>query len=179
MARGGILFIDEAYSLVDGYEKSFGTEAINTIVQEMENRRNDTIVIFAGYPDKMKTFLEQNEGLRSRISYYLDFPDYQADELSEILRIMTERKGYELREGAKEKCGSIFAEACRQENFGNGRFVRNLLEQAIMRQSNRLMEEYKGKELRKEQLQELKEQDFEWNEANLKQEKTLIGFSMA
>ncbi len=178
MAKGGILFIDEAYSLVDGYEKSFGTEAINTIVQEMENRRNDTIVIFAGYPDKMKTFLKQNEGLRSRISYYLDFPDYQEEELSEILRIMTENKGYELQESAIEKCRTIFTAACRGENFGNGRFVRNLLEQAIMRQSNRLMEEYKGKELRKEQLQELQEQDFEWNESILNQEIPLIGFSM-
>ncbi len=127
----------------------------------------------------MNTSLEQNEGLRSRISYYLDFPDYQEEELSEILRIMTERKGYVLQESTIEKCRSIFDAACRGKNFGNGRFVRNLLEQAIMRQANRLMGEYQGKEIRNEQLLELREQDCKWNEASLKQEKTLIGFSLA
>ena len=74
-ARGGILFIDEAYALVDD-TNSFGAEAINTIVQEMENRRDSVIVIFAGYPEKMEQFLEGNEGLRSRIAFHLDFPDY-------------------------------------------------------------------------------------------------------
>ncbi len=74
------------------YEKSFGTEAINTIVQEIEKRKNNTIVIFAGYPDNMKTLLEQNECLHRRLSYYLDSPDYQADDLSKILRIMTGRR---------------------------------------------------------------------------------------
>ncbi len=126
----------------------------------------------------MKIFLEQNEGLWSRISYYLDFPDYQADELSEILRIMTERRGYALQESAIEKCRSIFDAACKGENFGNGRFVRNLLEQAIMKQAASLMEEYQGKEIRMEQLKELCEQDFEWNESGLQSETPLIGFMM-
>ena len=75
-AQGSVLFIDEAYSLVDDRDGSFGDEAINTIVQEMENHRNDVVVIFAGYPDKMESFLQKNPGLRSRIAYHVPFSDY-------------------------------------------------------------------------------------------------------
>ena len=92
-AVGGILFIDEAYALVDD-TNSFGAEAINTIVQEMENRRDNVIVIFAGYPDKMEHFLSENEGLRSRIAFHLDFPDYNAEEMLQILELMVKNKGY-------------------------------------------------------------------------------------
>ena len=88
-ARGGVLFIDEAYSLSDGEHATFGDEAINTIVQEMENHRDDVIVIFAGYPDKMKDFLDRNEGLRSRIAFHVEFPDYTADELTDIFKLAT------------------------------------------------------------------------------------------
>ena len=107
-AKGGILFIDEAYSLVDD-SNSFGDEAINTIVQEMENHRDDVIVIFAGYPDKMKDFLNKNEGLRSRIAFYLDFPDYNADELTEIIKLMADKKGYKLDKKIESTCHEIFA----------------------------------------------------------------------
>lgn len=131
-AKDGILFIDEAYSLVDG-SNSFGDEAINTIVQEMENHREDVIVIFAGYPEKMKEFLDKNEGLRSRIAFHLNFPDYKADEIWQILKLMAEKKGFKLDEGVESKCMDIFGEACEHEEFGNGRFARNLLEQAEMR----------------------------------------------
>jgi len=115
------LFIDEAYSLVDSSD-SFGDEAINTIVQEMENHRDDVIVIFAGYPDKMKKFLERNEGLRSRIAFHVDFPNYDRDELLKILQLMAKNKGFELNPAIEEKCLEIFSTACNKNDFGNGGF---------------------------------------------------------
>lgn len=163
MAKGGILFIDEAYSLIDDKESSFGDEAISTIVQEMENYRHDVIVIFAGYPDKMKNFLERNEGLRSRIAFQLDFPDYDADELTEILKFMAKYRDLKISEEVEEKCRKIFMKACNKPNFGNGRFVRNLLEQALLKQSQRLMEEYDGEIIDREKLIELRPEDFNVN----------------
>lgn len=138
-AYGGILFIDEAYSLT-GDKKDFGPEAITTIVQEMENSRDNIIVIFAGYPEKMKKFLAQNEGMRSRIAFHLDFPDYTAEELMQILELMLANREYTISNDAKAECGKIFEEIVKEKDFGNGRFVRNLLEKAIMKQSLRLYE---------------------------------------
>ena len=162
-AQGGILFIDEAYSLVDD-SNSFGDEAINTIVQEMENHREDVIVIFAGYPEKMESFLQKNEGLRSRIAFHLNFPDYTENELLEILMLMAKEKGYSsLDDATKEKCLDIFSSACKNEEFGNGRFARNLLEQAMLRQSDRIIRESKGKQLSKRKLNTLIATDFEVN----------------
>lgn len=158
-ARGGVLFIDEAYSLVDD-SNTFGAEAINTIVQQMENYRDEVIVILAGYPDKMRTFLAQNEGLNSRIAFHLNFPDYTGKELTDILALMMEQRGYRMGDGAQEKCLSICSEACQYENFGNGRFVRNLLEQATMRQSSRIIKEYRNEDITKELTSELLAEDF-------------------
>lgn len=175
-ANGGILFIDEAYSLVDG-SNSFGDEAINTIVQEMENQRNDVIVIFAGYPDKMKRFLEKNEGLRSRIAFHIDFPDYNGEELCDILKLMTEDKGYTLDEEAAEKCREIFEVACKNAEFGNGRFVRNVLEQAIIKQSSRIVSKYSGDKVDKKVISLLSADDFDINAAEIyKTPKVAIGF---
>ena len=143
-ARGGILFIDEAYSLVDHYHKSFGTEAINTIVQLMENYRNEVIVIFAGYSDKMKEFLAENEGLNSRIAFHLNFPDYSADELEGIMELMLQKQDLVMDDDAKAKCLDIFREARTYRNFGNGRFVRNLVEQTRLNQAARIMSTMKG-----------------------------------
>ena len=137
-AQGGVLFIDEAYSLVDD-SNSFGDEAINTIVQEMENHRDDVIVIFAGYPDKMREFVEKNEGLKSRIAFHIDFPDYNADELLKIMELMMKENEYTMTAAAKKAAMRIFEAVQNAENFGNGRFARNVLEQAEMRQSQRLM----------------------------------------
>jgi SpoVK/Ycf46/Vps4 family AAA+-type ATPase len=178
-AKGGILFIDEAYSLVDD-SNSFGDEAINTIVQEMENHRDDVVVIFAGYPEKMKDFLAKNEGLRSRIAFYLDFPDYNADELVEILKLMAAQKGYKLDKAILEKCHGIFEKAAEREEFGNGRFVRNLLEQAMMAQSSRLIREYKGKKVSRKALITLKEEDFDVNASKRleKEKKHPLGFAI-
>ncbi|MCR4791151.1 MAG: AAA family ATPase [Lachnospiraceae bacterium] len=158
-ANGGVLFIDEAYSLVeDG--RTYGAEAINVITQLMENYRDSVIVIFAGYVDKMKEFLDQNEGLKSRISFHLDFPDYTSDELTDILKLMCEKREYVLDDDALACCHDIFDSAVREENYGNGRYVRNLLEQAIIRQSSRVLEESAGKKLSKEEICILKKEDF-------------------
>jgi len=159
-ARGGVLFIDEAYSLVEAHN-SFGNEAINTIVQEMENHRDDVIVVFAGYPDKMKAFLDKNEGLRSRIAFHVNFPDYSPEELADILKLMAKNKSYALDDEVLEKCKEIFASVCKHPEFGNGRFVRNMLEQAIMKQSLRIYETYGNKKVSKKEVCTLKAEDFD------------------
>lgn len=158
-AVGGVLFIDEAYSLVDD-SNTFGAEAINSITQMMENHRDDVIVIFAGYPDKMQEFLEQNEGLKSRIAFHLDFQDYSPGELTEILNLMVGKREYTIEKDALSFCREIFEAAVREENFGNGRFVRNVLEQAILKQSNRIITDSVGKELSKKEMCCLKKEDF-------------------
>ena len=139
-AIGGVLFIDEAYSLVDDRSGSFGDEAINTIVQEMENHREDVVVIFAGYPDEMEKFLQKNPGLRSRIAFHVPFEDYDADELCKIAALIGKNKGISLEDAALQKLGTIFETARKQSDFGNGRYVRNVLEQAKMNQASRLLE---------------------------------------
>ena len=178
-AKGGVLFIDEAYSLVDD-SNSFGDEAINTIVQEMENHRDDVIVIFAGYPDKMKEFFAKNEGLRSRIAFHLDFPDYSAEELVDILKLMADKKGYKLNPDIERKCLEIFGQAVKKEEFGNGRYVRNLLEQAMMAQSRRITKEYAGKKITRKALTTLKPEDFDVTASKLieKETKRTIGFAV-
>lgn len=138
-AEGGVLFIDEAYSLVDGRSGSYGDEAINTIVQEMENYRDDMVVIFAGYPDRMEEFLQKNPGLRSRIAYHVPFADYSVEELCSIAALTARKKGLHLDDRAQEKLASIFETARRQADFGNGRYVRNILEKAKMAQATRLL----------------------------------------
>lgn len=131
-AAGSVLFIDEAYSLCDGNDGSYGDEAINTIVQLMENRRDDTVVIFAGYPDKMQLFLDRNPGLRSRIAYHVKFDDYSTDELMDILKLMVKEVHMNLNPESEDKIRGIFDAVREYRDFGNGRFVRNLFEQARM-----------------------------------------------
>ena len=177
-AKGGILFIDEAYSLVEHWEGSYGDEAINTIVQEMENHRDDVIVIFAGYPEKMKAFLDRNEGLRSRIAFHIGFPDYDAGELMQILQLMAGQKGLLLEAGVEEKCMEVFKRAAKQKDYGNGRFVRNLLEQAMLAQSSRLAMGYKNSRISRKSLITLKPEDFEVNASKQYSDKKLkIGFT--
>lgn len=156
-ADGGVLFIDEAYSLVED-TRSFANEAIDTITQCMENFRDRVIVIFAGYPDKMKLLLDENEGLRSRISFHLNFPDYSCDELVEILRLHASLRDYSVSDAAVEKCRGIFKEAAKNSEFGNGRYVRNLLEQAIIDLADRLIE--RGGEITADDVRALDAEDF-------------------
>ena len=138
-AEGSVLFIDEAYSLVDDRDGMYGDEAINTIVQEMENHRDDVIVVFAGYPDKMEQFLRKNPGLRSRIAYHVAFDDYNEDELCSIADLIAKKRGLILTEDAREKLHDVFGIALKESDFGNGRYVRNVIEKAKMAQASRLM----------------------------------------
>lgn len=161
-AQGGILFIDEAYSLVEDRAGLYGDEAINTIVQEMENKRGDVIVIFAGYPEKMKGFLAKNEGLRSRMAFHVNFPDYNPNELMGILEKILKDKQYTMTPDAKDKALTIFQQVYTQDEYGNGRFVRNLFEQAINRQASRISR-LTGEEISREQLFELQAIDLDTN----------------
>lgn len=131
-AKGKLLFIDEAYSLVDAWDHSYGDEAISTIVQEMENNREDTIVVFAGYPDKMQEFLSRNPGLRSRVPFSISFKDYSADEMVQIAELEAERRGFSVDPGAKTKLTEACALAVGDPEKGNGRFCRNLIENSIL-----------------------------------------------
>ena len=138
-AKGSVLFIDEAYSLVDDKDGLFGDEAINTIVQEMENNREDMVVIFAGYPDKMEEFLRKNPGLKSRIAFHVPFKDYSPEELYQIMQLLAEKKKMTLTSDVEDKLLPVFAAHSKLEDFGNGRFVRNLLEKAQLKQASRLV----------------------------------------
>ena len=138
-AMGGVLFIDEAYSLDDGNSKgSFGDEAINTIVQEMDNRREDIIVIFAGYPDEMKNFIDRNPGMSSRIAHRIHFEDYSVDELCEITRFQVADKHLKITDEAIDKLALIYEIARVNKTFGNGRYVRRAIELAISNLAVRL-----------------------------------------
>ena len=126
-------------SLVDDRSGSYGDEAINAIVQEMENHREDVVVIFAGYPDKMEGFLQKKPGLRSRIAFYVPFADYKTDELCSIANLIAKKKGLKLTEDACEKLTEIFSVARTESDFGNGRYVRNVIEKANMAHATRLL----------------------------------------
>lgn len=138
-AKGGVLFIDEAYSLLDNRAGSYGDEAINTIVQEMENHREELVVIFAGYPEKMEEFIQKNPGLRSRIAFHVSFPDYNELELCQIAQLMGKEKGIEFTQEAMGKLRTVFRYMGKKDDFGNGRYVRSMLEQAQMNQAERLL----------------------------------------
>jgi hypothetical protein len=140
-ARGGVLFIDEAYALTaERSEGDFGGEAVDTLLKLMEDHRDDLIVIVAGYDEKMAAFLSSNPGLKSRFNKFIRFPDYTPDELVEIFRRMASSNRYELSEGAWDQVTRILRAAyeLRDENFGNARLVRNLFEQTLALQANRL-----------------------------------------
>lgn len=137
-AQGGVLFIDEAYSLCDGCEGSYGDEAINTIVQEMENHRADVIVIFAGYSQPMKRFLDRNPGMSSRIAFHVEFEDYTTDELCDITRLMLSKKHMTITDAAMEKLRGVYENARKDSSFGNGRFARKMLEEAEMNLAERV-----------------------------------------
>ena len=131
-ARGKLLFIDEAYSLASDSQRDFGYEAVNTIVQEMENSRSDTVVVFAGYPEEMENFFSMNPGLRSRVPFRISFPDYSTDEMAQIVTLEAQKRGFSLCPRALEKAVSLCGEAKQRSDAGNGRFCRNLVENAIL-----------------------------------------------
>ena len=140
-AMGGVLFIDEAYSLTSQEgANDFGKEAIEILLKNMEDHRDDLIVIVAGYTNLMQQFIHTNPGLESRFNKYFYFEDYSADQLLSILESQCRRNSYTLSEGAREKAAKLLAEAyeSRDENFGNAREVRNLFEKLVSCQSDRI-----------------------------------------
>lgn len=139
-ALGGVLFIDEAYALSSGGENDFGREAIETILKAMEDHRDDLIVIVAGYDGPMEKFLSSNPGLASRFNKYFHFPDYNGEQLMAIFRAQCEKNSYKLTSEAESAAMEMFTALYEQrdDNFGNGRDVRNCFEDMIVRQSNRV-----------------------------------------
>ncbi len=138
-ARGGVLLIDEAYSLVRGGEKDFGREAIDAIVKLVEDRRDDTVVIMAGYPDEMAELMGSNPGLRSRFPQTIHFPDYTTPDLLAITDLIALSNEYTLDEGAKAKLGTLLDAVPRDRGFGNGRLARNVFESAVARHASRVV----------------------------------------
>ena len=140
-AMGGVLFIDEAYYLYrPENERDYGQEAIEILLQVMENQRDDLVVILAGYRDRMDRFFSSNPGMASRVAHHIDFPDYSDDELFEIARRMLERMQYALGEMAAPALREYIALRRTQPHFANARSVRNALDRARLRQANRLFE---------------------------------------
>ena len=142
-ALGGVLFIDEAYSLYRGEQDSFGLEAIDTLVKGMEDHRDELVVILAGYTKEMETFLTANSGLASRFPNRIEFPDYTAVELLQITQVLAKNKGYTLAEACTEPLLGYYArwQTADARTVGNGRLARNTLEKAIFHQSRRLVAE--------------------------------------
>ncbi|MBR1453268.1 MAG: AAA family ATPase [Lachnospiraceae bacterium] len=181
-AKGGVLFIDEAYSLANSDAGGYNQEAIDTIIKEMENNRSTTMVIFAGYKDKMEEFIKCNPGFKSRISKFVDFPNYSIEELSQIFKKQCKDAGYSLyaedEEKIIKKITSYLSKIINDKQFGNGRECRTIFENAVNMQSIRLI----GKtDLSNEDLMTLKYGDFDFldNDSDFKVEKNnSIGFKV-
>jgi probable Rubsico expression protein CbbX len=139
-AMGGVLFIDEAYYLYrPDNERDYGQEAIEILLQIMENQREDLVVILAGYGDRMEKFFTLNPGFRSRIAHHIDFPDYDDSELLSISETMLERQNYRLSPAARDAMGAYILRRREQPYFSNARSIRNALDRARLRQAGRLM----------------------------------------
>jgi hypothetical protein len=138
---GGVLFIDEAYYLYHpDNERDYGQEAIEILMQVMENQRDDLVVIFAGYNNRMDTFFQSNPGLGSRVAHHIDFPDYTVDELEAIATSMVASLGLELSGSARQALQEYLSLRREQPNFANARSLRNALDRARLRQARRLLE---------------------------------------
>ena len=144
-AMGGVLFIDEAYYLYrPENERDYGQEAIEILLQVMENNRDDLVVILAGYKNKMDKFFESNPGFRSRIAHHIDFPDYSTNELLEIGKKILHSQNYFLTNKAIEALREYIDLRRQQPHFANARSLRNALDRARLRQANRIFKDYKG-----------------------------------
>ncbi|QHT48665.1 AAA family ATPase [Bacillus sp. SB49] len=158
-ALGGVLFIDEAYSLARGGEKDFGKEAIDTLVKCMEDHHDKLIIILAGYPEEMEDFLTINPGLASRFPIQLPFENYQPEELAMIASGMIKDRDYRMTRDAERKLSQHLRLVCRERkrNFSNARYVRNMIEDAIRKQAWRVIN---GTDYKKETLMTLGASDF-------------------
>ncbi|MDQ0111392.1 AAA family ATPase [Paenibacillus harenae] len=163
-AIGGVLFIDEAYSLARGGEKDFGKEAIDTLVKAMEDHRNQFVLILAGYPAEIENFLLTNPGLPSRFPIQIEFPDYSIDQLVQIAEIMAKDRDYVLQPQSifklrqhlmQEKLNAMFS-------FSNARYVRNTIEKAIRYQAVRLLSQYASSIPGKQELMTIRPEDLRW-----------------
>jgi len=158
-AMGGVLFIDEAYYLYKPEnERDYGQESIEILLQVMENNRDDLVVITAGYKDKMDRFFHSNPGMRSRIAHHIDFPDYQANELLAIAKLMLAEQNYRFSPDAETAFIAYLDKRMTMEHFANARSVRNALDRARLRQANRLFAG-SGKKLTKVDLMTLEAED--------------------
>jgi probable Rubsico expression protein CbbX len=158
-AMGGVLFIDEAYYLYKpDNERDYGSEAIEILLQVMENQRDELVVILAGYKEPMDRFYESNPGLSSRITNHIDFPDYSVDELLKIAKLMLEDQQYQLTPDAEIALGQYIKRRKEKPLFANARSVKNALDRARMRQANRIFES-RGQVLTKKELVNLEAQD--------------------
>ncbi len=158
-AMGGVLFIDEAYYLYrPENERDYGQEAIEILLQVMENQRDDLVVIMAGYADRMETFFRSNPGLSSRIAHHLEFPDYDAGELAEIAGRMLEQMQYRLSPSGLEALNEYIPLRMQQPHFANARSIRNALDRARLRQANRLFAA-RGRELSRDELMTIEGED--------------------
>lgn len=162
-AMGGVLFIDEAYSLARGGEKDFGKEAIDTLVKQMEDYHNDFVLVLAGYPREMNQFLSLNPGLQSRFPFIINFNDFTIDELLEIARQMLNTRDYKLTKEAEWKLRThLIKKMYRADHhFSNARYVRNTIENAIRMQAVRILS---SKNFSPENLMELNAYDLQFNE---------------
>lgn len=142
-ALDGVLFIDEAYSLISGSENDYGKEAIATLLKRMEDNRDRLVVILAGYTSEMQDFINSNSGLQSRFNRYIEFPDYSAEELYQIFELNTRKFDYSISDTVVEKLKAFFNDTVenKDKNFGNARFVRNFFEKTLENQANRLARE--------------------------------------
>ncbi len=157
-AMGGVLFIDEAYYLHrQENERDYGQEAIEILLQVMENQRNDIVVILAGYKERMDQFFSSNPGMGSRIAHHVDFPDYGLDELVAIARIMLDRQRYMFASGAEAAFRELMSRRMPQPRFANARSVRNALERARLRQANRLIST--GRLMQRDDLMRIEAED--------------------
>jgi probable Rubsico expression protein CbbX len=160
-AMGGVLFIDEAYYLYrPENERDYGQEAIELLLQYMENYRDDLVVIMAGYADRMDTFFASNPGMSSRIAHHLDFPDYSLDELVAIGELMLTERRYRLSDEAQQTFRDYLARRMTQPRFANARSVRNALERARLRHANRLLAAGGSTPSSKDDLMRLEPADF-------------------
>ena len=138
-AMGGVLFIDEAYSLVSDRSGSFEDEAIATLIKEMEDHRDEICIILAGYTEEMKELIKRNPGFESRIQFTINFPDYTSEELLEIFNGLCRKEKYRLSKGCNEILLQHFEEARHGKSFGNGRYVRNIFEKIKFEQADRVV----------------------------------------
>ncbi|HWG71405.1 MAG TPA: CbbX protein [Steroidobacteraceae bacterium] len=158
-AMGGVLFIDEAYYLFrPENERDYGQEAIEILLQVMENQRDDLVVILAGYADRMDTFFRSNPGLSSRIAHHLEFPDYAPEELEEIAQRMLHAMQYRLSPSGVAALHEYLPLRMKQPHFANARSVRNALDRARLRQANRLFAQ-KGRQLTRAELMTIEGED--------------------